>query len=249
MHMGYIQDGAQNHAISTAAMLAKGESRRFDNARCVQASQGGYLKTQEQWFFILPLALREEMLDKRKITGCGELWGAIGRYGRRFGSSGRGHLDDVICKYRASFNEYEKEFELCPNQRGAVFFINDVPVGIEIGPTPEYFKDIWSSLICFCYGPSAWEAERDFSKPSETVKRDSTLEETRQKLLARRLEYSGELTSRLAGLDWTVVENLEEEKFLELSLSTIRTSCFYGQMIHRENKLIYASLFRTGMNA
>lgn len=247
MHMGYIQKGAQNHAISAAALLAKGQSRKFDNARCVQAAQGGYLKSQEQWFFILPLKLREEMLAKRNIVSCSVLWNAIGRLGLEFGSSGRGHLDDIIQKKRAELNEYGKQFELIHNQRGAVFFIDDSPVGIEIGPSAVYFADIWNSLVCFCYGTAAMIAEQNSAANVEPIVREATVDVTRKKLRIRREMSLNRLKDAFAKLDWTPQEFTEEECLMNLRLYTFRSSSFYGQIVRRNNELIYASMFRTGI--
>ena len=248
MHMGYIQEGAQNHCISAAAILGKGQERRYNNARCVQAAQGGYLKTSEQWFFILPLKLREETLSLRGQSGCGMIWNAIGRLGRRFGSSGRGHLDDTICKHRAELNFYGKQFELLPNQIGALFFLDEEPVGIEIGPTAEWFADIWDSLLCFCYGTAAWELEGQNVPRESVTQRLNSLEEVRKQLLDRRSAYTQRLLDGLRKRSWELEENEEEENLLDLQLSTIRTKDFYGQIIKRGgSELVYASLFRTGL--
>ncbi|MBE6425758.1 MAG: hypothetical protein E7029_07230 [Planctomycetaceae bacterium] len=248
MHMGYIQEGAQNHAISAAALLGSGQERRYENARCVQAAQGGYLKTAEQWFFILPLKLRQEMLERRAQIGCGKMWDAIGRLGRRFGSNGRGHLDDTICKHRAELNEYGKQFELLPEQVGAMFFLDKRLVGIEIGPTAEWFADIWNSLICFCYGTAAWELEKVSQTQNESVSRCASLEEVREKLLARRTDRTQTLLADIESCDWEVKENEVEENLLDLQLSTLKTGDFFGQTIRRDDQqLVYASMFRLGL--
>lgn len=247
MHMGYIQQGAQNHAISAAALLAKGESRQFKNARCVQAAQGGYLKTQEQWFFILPLKLREEMLNLRKEIGCGHMWNAIGRLGKTYGQSGRGHLDDVICKYRAELNVYGKQFEQTSNQRGALFFLDDQLVGIEIAPSKAYFSDIWNSLVCFCYGTAAHTLKRKTDTSNEIIQREKNLEQVRKNLIRRRDQYTVSLFDHLKSINWKIKSIDEEESLMDLRLNTVHTDKFYGQIIQRNKELIYASLFRKGI--
>ena len=63
--LGYIQDKAQNHALCRSAFIAAGQKLMFEDACCVQASQGGDLEEHEQWFFILPLQLREKALQLR----------------------------------------------------------------------------------------------------------------------------------------------------------------------------------------
>ena len=250
MHMGYIQAGAQNHAMSTAAMLAKGQEKHFDDARCVQASQGGYLESREQWFFILPLKLREEALVNRSKSGYSVLWNAIGRLGRRFGSSGRGHLDDVICKRRGELNVYDRQFELLNRQVGAVIFLDNQPIGIEIGPTAEYFADIWTSLINFCYGSAALEAEMSTAKKndeSETVIREASLAGLRSQLMYRRESVTNQLINSLASCSWQMTENKVEETLFNMELATVRTADFYGQVIRDKSTMIYASMFRVGL--
>jgi len=60
LHIRYIQDGAQNHALCRSAFIGAGQKRMFRDACCVQESQGGYLEGRQQWFFILPLHLRTD---------------------------------------------------------------------------------------------------------------------------------------------------------------------------------------------
>src|SRR5689334_2408505 len=40
LHMGYIQDQAQNHALCRSAFIGAGQKLMFEDACCVQAGQG-----------------------------------------------------------------------------------------------------------------------------------------------------------------------------------------------------------------
>ena len=100
LHIGYIQDQAQNHALCGSAFLGVGQKRLFEDACCVQQAQGGYLESKEQWFFILPLHLREEALRLRGQKSYGKLWPAISTLNQRLGLEARGHLEQVICRQR-----------------------------------------------------------------------------------------------------------------------------------------------------
>src|ERR687886_2746329 len=73
LHLGYIQDRAQNHALCRSAFIGAGGKLMFEDACCVQASQGGYLEAREQWFFVLPLQLRAEALALRGKKGFDKL--------------------------------------------------------------------------------------------------------------------------------------------------------------------------------
>src|SRR5689334_1640209 len=96
LHIGYIQDGAQNHALCRSALLAAGQKRMFEDACCVQQSQGGYLEGRDQWFFILPLALRDAALRLRGTSNYGKLWSDIATLNTTMGKSSRGHLEEIV---------------------------------------------------------------------------------------------------------------------------------------------------------
>src|ERR1041384_5428821 len=85
LHIGYIQDQAQNHALCRSGFIGSGQKVLFEDACCVQQAQGGYLESKEQWFFILPLELREEALKLRGLKSYSKLWGGISRLNEKFG--------------------------------------------------------------------------------------------------------------------------------------------------------------------
>src|SRR5262245_35802876 len=123
--MGYIQDKRQNHALCSSGFIGAGQKRMFKDACCVQSGQGGYLEGREQWFFVLPLALREEALSLRGTESYGKLWPAISRLNQRFGLDARGHLEQIISGERGYFTQYASRFELVAGQRGALFFLRE----------------------------------------------------------------------------------------------------------------------------
>lgn len=247
LHIGFIQDGAQNHALSRSAMLAPGQSVKFEDARCVQAAQGGYLESAEQWFFILPLQLREEALNLRHKPGCGLLWPAISRLSVTFGEPNRGHLDQIVCRKRAQLNQYVNRFELLRDQIGAIYFLDNRLAGIEIAPSVQYFAEIWTAVTCFCYGTAALYAERKAAeKTLEKPERCETLTELRTRLQARREARDARLLEAISSVKSSLNDVTEEERMLDLSLCTVKGAEFSGQLIRRRGELMYASIFRCG---
>src|SRR5262249_16373520 len=130
------------------------------DACCVQAAQSGYLEGREQWFFVLPLGLREAALGLRGTKNYSKLWKEIEGLNARVGLPHRGHLEQIISRQRAALNPYQSRLELLTGQIGAVFFLGESPVGIEIAPTAAYFGEVGMALVCFCYGVAALYAER-----------------------------------------------------------------------------------------
>src|SRR5262249_15492700 len=151
----------QNHALCRSGLFAGGQKRMFEDACCVQQTQGGYLEGREQWFFILPLALRDAALQLRGTVSYGKLWPAIGKLNELHGKNSRGHLDEIVVRERAYLTQYNGRFERVADQVGALFLLDGKLVGIELAPNPTYFAEVWPALVCFCYGVAAMHRERD----------------------------------------------------------------------------------------
>lgn len=247
LHMGYIQDKAQNHALCRSAFLSPGQKLVFEDACCVQASQGGYLEEKQQWFFILPLQLRLEALKLRGKENYSKLWEAIAELNKSFGLGNRGHLELIVSQKRAFLTQYQSRFELLPGQRGAMFFIGDRFVGLEIAPTPAYFAEVWMALICFAYGIAAMyhEQQNTVGENSVVIKGDS-LVQLKERLQQTRLQRQQEIIEAGNWFKSTLREETqvtEEERFLELRLHTLMGKSIAGQYVAEDGKLVYASLF------
>ncbi len=243
LHLGYIQDGAQNHALCRSALLAPGQKLMFHDACCVQASQGGYLKEQQQWFFILPLPIRSAALSLRGQQNYGKLWQAIGQLNQTLDLPQRGHLEPILSRKRAWLTQYQSRFELLPQQQGALFFLRDRLVGLEIAPSAAFFQDIWMPLICFCYGVAAMAVEHKWPvKRTPMPLTAPSLSGIKEHLLARRQEILLQIRAWLTQTPDETFAAQEEERFLNLSLQTLTGSHFTGQTINNGERLIYASI-------
>jgi hypothetical protein len=243
LHMGYIQDQAQNHALCRSAFVAAGQTVLFEDACCVQQSQGGYLESREQWFFILPLHLREEALQRRGERHYGKLWPAIARLNDEFGLANRGHLELLLCGRRAYLTQYQSRFELLPGQTGALFFLGDRLVGVESAPSAAYFQEVWMPLVCFCYGAAAMAREGDGALPASRAAFSArSLAELREQLEQSRLERTQRVRQVLAQVPPEPFEWKEEERFLGLCLYTVGSSRFVGQVVEEKGQIVYASL-------
>jgi len=247
LHIGYIQDRAQNHALCRSVFLGAGQSLRVDDACCVQQSQGGYLESREQWFFILPLQLRAEALQLRGQKNYGKLWPAIARLNKQFGLADRGHLEQIVCGRRAQLTQYQSRLEALPGQTGALFFLRDRLVGVEVAPSAAYFQDLWMPLVCFCYGVAALYDEeiqpRALPAPEPFTARN--LAELRAQLTERRQQTAEKVRTMLEAVPRERLERQEEERFLDLKLYTVQSSRFAGQYVEDAGRLIYASLAAT----
>lgn len=233
LHIGYVQDGAQNHALCRSAFLAAGQELRFEDACCVQESVGGYLGERDQWFFTLPLELRPTALALRGETNYSKLWSVIGALNHGYGLPARGHLESLLARKRGVLTQFRSRLELVAGQLGALFFLGSRLVGAEIAPSPAYFADVWPALVCFAYGPAAMR--REPAPPTEAEPYDvSTLDE----LVAARAPEPVRIEE-----GWAATSVTEEDRYLNLRLCTVDGERFAGQVVLGEERVVYASLF------
>ncbi|EDX74094.1 hypothetical protein MC7420_4079 [Coleofasciculus chthonoplastes PCC 7420] len=246
LHIGYIQDQAQNHALCRSAFIAVGQHLMFSDACCVQQSQGGYLEEQQQWFFILPLPLRFAALQLRGKESYSKLWNDISLLNQQFGLQQRGHLEQIITRQRAYLTQYQSRFELLNGQTGALFFIQDKLVGVEIAPSVAYFRELWMPLVCFCYGVAAMYVEQMRLKdkaPQPIPFAAHTLTQLRQHLHQSRLEKQEQVRYGLAQTPVETFNVQEEERFCDFRLKTALGKNFAGQFVEESGQVVYASLF------
>jgi len=241
LHIGYIQDQAQNHALCGSGLMCAGQKRMFDDACCVQQAQGGYLEGRDQWFFILPLSLRHTALELRGRKGYNKLWPAIGELSKRLGFEQRGHLEPIVCGQRYYLTQYASRFELLPGQVGALFFIDDKLVGFELAPDEAFFAELWMPLVCFCYGVGAMPREAKRPAPAAPFSARS-LAGLRDELAASRRRTEAKIWDGLAALGPEPHERHEEERLLDLELVTVIGQRFSGQLVEQDGRTVYASL-------
>jgi hypothetical protein len=241
LHIGYIQDAAQNHALCRSAFMAPGQELLFADACCVQQSQGGYISDRGQGLFVLPVELRAAALDLRGMENYSKLWPAITTLNTSYGLPARGHLEQVLTRKYAVLTQYQSRLELLSGQLGALFFIGERLVGIEIAPDPRYFAEMWVALVCFAYGPAAWHTGT-VDEPVDPYG-VSTLDELRLALAEDRRAVADQTTRWLAEAPWQASGIEETERFLELRLSTVHGDTVTGQIVTNGERLVYASLF------
>lgn len=253
LHMGFVQHGAQNHALCGSALIEPGKSVRFKDARCVQAAQGGLLEGRDQWFFVLPLGLRGTALDQIGQNGYNNLWKAIEDLNVSFGLPKRGHLEQLLTKQRATLTQFRSRFECLDKQTGALFFVGDRLAGVEIAPNAAYFRDIWMPLTAFAYGIAAHGIERNGGSAlygtGEPFAGVASLADLRDALRESRAERSDTLATVVsassAGLFGAKRKPITRHGKSTTVLETITASGFAGQVVKREGEPVYVSLFRT----
>ncbi|MFI0481293.1 ARPP-1 family domain-containing protein [Actinomadura sp. 9N215] len=255
LHIGYVQDRAQNHALCRSAFLAPGQRLLFEDACCVQQSQGGYLAGRDQWFFVLPLELRARALELRGVHGYGKLWDDIAALNARHGLAPRGHLEQILSRERPVLTRFQSRLEPLPGQVGALFFVAGRFAGLEIAPDPAYFAEMWAALACFAYGVAARHAEPapdPHADPFDTDRPGAPdgaagLAGLRGALERDRAARLAEIAGWLADTPAGPADLHEEDRYPPagqgLRLSTVTAPHLAGQIVTDGDRTVYASLF------
>ena len=145
---------AQDHAMSGSGIVAAKTSKEFQNACCIEETQGGYLNAKNNEEDILPIQLRKSLLnrEKRSEQNYGKLWDDIKEWIKGLNirkRSPRSHLryfyDDQNIK--KSLEEFASEFEPVEGQIGAIILLGGVPVGLEIMPSVDHWDTYLKHLI------------------------------------------------------------------------------------------------------
>jgi len=168
---------AQDHAMSGSGVVLATTSRCFDNACCIESSQGGFFEGQSVTEDILPVGLRKALLNPsdRKRNAYDKLWGGIRRWlsglKRVRGGRDRAHLRDFFDQpdYKEALENFAAAFEPVEGQIGALILFSGVPIGLEIMPSAEHWSAYWKWLIRGCYGSQLIKLRESNELPRSTM--------------------------------------------------------------------------------
>ena len=157
---------AQDHGVGDGAIVPANESKEFTNARCVQETQGGLIKSEKGTMVVLPARLRAQIIRKEKMShDYSAMWTDIRAHNALFGVTqagygGRGNVVEFLNGCAKELDEFVAEFEMVDDQIGAIVLVNGKIAGIEIAPNRAYWEFLWTPLIRVCYGSIALLAQR-----------------------------------------------------------------------------------------
>ena len=157
---GFVtREYAQDHAVPSAYLIGPGEDKTLEGAMCIQETQGGLIPQSEQTqLVILPAALRAPALAMRNEREYSRLWEDIRKFLAAYEIHTAGNLVEFLRRYEKQMDQFVAEFELVPDQIGAIISINGSVVGIERAPNVEFWETLWTPLVRVCYGSMAIHA-------------------------------------------------------------------------------------------
>lgn len=255
-----VKQAAQDHAIGSGKLMKPGESTRIDTAMCIQQSQGGFIASQKHKMLVLPASLRARALAMRDQRDYSKLWGDISTFnqsvGARSGGYGGGHLEYFLDHFKKQLDEFVAEFELVPDQIGAIILIGGRVVGVEIAPNAEFWAHVWEPLVRVCYGSLAIKVAKALgdgalvSRPL-SVKDDSL--EGIQAALAEaakveeaQTEEAIKQVAQIALAAGNRADDAHGRGKARVVLTTVASRELAGQIVQKGDRVSYASLCAPG---
>jgi len=257
-HATYLtKESAQDHAMMHAGMVKSRMVKEYKTAACVQQTQGGHISEQRHEFMIMPFSLRETALKVRNTIGYNKLWPAISEFNKNIGLrqfGDRGHLEFFFKQFEKELDRFVAEFEVVPNQIGAIVLINGMVVGIERSPSHDYWASVWKALIRGCYGALAIEYDK------RGLVNKTTLSKIRVPIESKGVKNLNDLFKayEMAETKQTenvksIVRNLVDDMFTAqldeasdgMRREQIENPQFAGQLITEGPRIIYTSLIAT----
>jgi len=249
---------AQDHAMSGSGIVKCNKSISFNNACCVESSQGGYLTdSQDNFYDILPLDLRREFCNDRDLyekIAYDKIWNPIINWLKGMGieeaenNSYESHLN-FFYNNKEIKNELEAfaaEFEPIENQIGALILFSGVPVGLEIMPTAAHWDYYWKLLIRGCYGAELIRLKR-LKRINPVVHNfpdltdSKSIEEIEEKMEEYIFKIQNNIPQMLDKIDISSKTKIQRSSHLVADFLKLSTGGG-GEVIHQNNNPIYLSL-------
>ena len=255
---GYIVSAlAQNHAnVKTKIVMAKTKDL-IDTAACLQSSQSGNISADQHKMTIIPWSMKElamETKDQRGRLGGDnhsykKLWPGIQKLNREMElPSRRAHLEDFLDRFSDELDNFVAEFEIVPNQVGAIILIDGHVRGIERAPNYNFWKALWKPLIRDSYGSLSLAYAKSENKPPmprtyEPITGDLTsLYKIESALLDAQSRQANKIKKIIREFVKSNFKRVEEEKSGTMAVDSLTHKQFTGQAVRKGEKIVYASL-------
>lgn len=246
-HVGYIaKQAAQDHAMTKAGTVKARSTKTYNDAACIESTQGGYLReNSEKRALVLPLAMREHANKVHNSRSYGKLWDSIGKLQSAYGiRSHVQHLKHFFEHLDKELAQFVAEFEPVPNQVGSIVLLDGKVVGLDRSPNHAFWLSIWPLIIRDCYGSAALAYKDKGSVPAMRTplgKADSLagLKEELIKATDKEYDTAKEIINGFVDDDFAVDK---DETLGKLDVSTVSNDQFVGQVIRKESRPVYASL-------
>lgn len=233
LHFGLPVERSRSHILSGVTLVPPRKRLNLPGDLLFPPRPSRSVRFGHSRYCCLPLALRGFAWRVRHSSEVDRLapgWNALDWQMRR---CGLGTLPAALLARNPEVNGFSHRIERITGQTGALFFLEDKPVGLEIAPSPAYFATIWEPLLTGCYGLTALLHECD--SPAVTPVSEpyavSRLTELRTEMFRDRHQRQEQLETAVAGRPEEEYKIEEEQRWRNYRVQSLTGTEFAGQFV------------------
>lgn len=250
-HTAFITgSGMQDQAMTTTGIIPPKETKKYDNAVCVQEQQTGLIPREQYVPNYLPFEVREVAFSTRHVIDFTKLFDRLSaiNYRNRLGKIGR--LRYYFRHHAHELNRFVAEFEPVPHQVGAVMLIDGVVVGVEIAPSSDFWLKNWRALIRESYGSLAIEYQQFMEyRPTEPAHKIpfgmqglETIEDIEKEMTVVNELEKTEAEDIVKALRKEALFHFEDEATGPYKVVSLFNYNYLGQRVEQNGKTVFLSL-------
>lgn len=227
---------AQNHSMIKGGYVGSRKRTTFNDAGCVQGSQGGTFRATQE-FRMIPATIREMLFESvGDNAGYSRTYPAINKLGSQTASNTGEYLDRYFSKYDDKLEQFIAHFERPKNLIGVIVLIDGEIVAIDKFPSFTYAEQVWDVIIRDCYGALAIvselkneKSEQVFTKTFERLNKNA-----RQETIVDLIESALKKTKE------TITKSVEEkiQEILELTFDAEKDNEGHSSGLNSPNSYI-----------
>lgn len=247
---------AQNHASPKGIYLSGKGTYTTKQARCIQDSQGGYIRAERDYHFsVIPWAIREFSMSTKDKTNYSELWPALKEFNQELGLLNRGHLEYFLEQFKDQLDTFCAEFEVVPKMVGAIILLNGDVIGVERTPNYNFWKSMWKPLIRESYGSVALWFAKHFSNNPPVPKmriplasaKIQSIKDILPELLKVEKQEEVRVKNVIKGFIKSKFQRKVEQQENDCSFESLENKQFVGQALLKDDGFPYVSLTTTNV--
>lgn len=244
---------AQDRTLPYAHLIKKGSQKTLP-ANCIQSSQGGTFNVGQlnlEEFSILPPTLRGIALQKASYTESetGALWDDLGKWSSKLNLDCKGSGLSLFYKtFQDKLDQFVAQFEIVPNQVGAIVLINGEVIAIDVLPKYSHWKAAWRAFIRDSYGAEALrllkESGNNVDLPAIEMAsiQDNSLESLEEAFNNMKSTFVDTLRAQVGDVLNASIEHESLDSLAELNLLKVENNSFQGQaVLHGDQHFVYLS--------
>jgi len=232
LHFGLPVERGASHFLSGTALVPPSEQRDLTGDTILPYSSTRQRGINLKATYCLPLSLRGPAWRARHPGGQRHLTPTLNDLHERLHRHGLDRFPFVLQAHHADLKSLTGRIELLTGQTGALFFIDDRPVGLEIAPSAVYFAAIWEPLLVGCYGLTALLRQYESpAPPSPEPYAVSRLSELRTEMFRARHQIQEQCDGTVAARPEGDFKIESGQKWRNYRVHSLTGTAFAGQYI------------------